>query len=258
LVSAPLIHLWKLRSLIIHFAVLNLKIRFKNTYLGFVWAALEPILYFSVLYVVFTGIRESQEFFEIYLITGIMIFHIFSRGTSGGLTSLIINEGIIKSLNIRKEFFPVVATVAIGILAFVDLGVFFGLMPVFEFIPPWTIVFLPVVLALLFLLILGLSYILSIVSIFARDIQIVWTIFVHSLLFISPIFWYVDKVDGILLEIQKINPLGQLIEIAHTLVINGQIPPLNDWLYTTAIVLGLFFVGYLVFSKMQGRIVEKF
>jgi len=257
LVSLPLIHLWKIKSLIIHFAVLNLRIRFKNTYLGFLWAAFEPLLYFFVLYVVFTAIRERQENFAIYLITGVMLFHIFIRGTSGGISSLVVHEGIIKSLNLRKEFFPVVATVAIGILAFVDVGIFFGLMPVFQFTPSLSIVFIPLVLILLIVLILGLSYLLSIITIYARDIHILWNIFVHALLFVSPIFWYLDEVDGILLDIQKINPLGQLIEIGHVLVIDGEIPSLNEWLYTTSFILAIFFFGYFVFSRLEDKIPEK-
>jgi len=84
-----------------------------------------------------------------------------------------------------------------------------------------------------------------------------WNIFVHALLFVSPIFWYLDNVEGILLQIQSINPLGQLIEIAHILVIDKQIPPLNEWLYTTFFILGIFFVGYLVFHKFEDKITEK-
>jgi len=257
MVFFPLVNLWKIRSTVFYFAILNIKMRFKNTYLGFLWAALEPLLYFTVLYVVFTSIRDREETFAIYLITGIMLFHIFGRGTSGGLTSLTSSSGIIKSINVNKEFFPVIATVAIGLLAFVDIGVFFGLMPVFQFMPTWTIILLPIPLMLLIILILGLSYFLSLVNVFVRDIQPMWIIFVHALLFISPIFWRLENVDGILLQIQKINPLGQLIEISHKLVIDGQIPPLNEWMYTTVFVFAIFFFGYFVFHKFQYRIVEE-
>lgn len=256
MVSLPLVNLWKFRSLIKHFALLNIQLRFKNTYLGFLWAALEPLLYFTILYVVFTSIRETGENFAIYLITGVMIYHIFSRGTSGGINSLKGNSATIRSLNIRKEFFPVVATAAIGLLAFVDLGVFLGLMPVFEFVPTWTIILLPIPLLLVLLLILGFTYILSITSVYVRDIHNIWLILVHALLFVSPIFWRLDNVDGILLSIQKINPLGQLIEISHKLVINGEIPALSEWLYTTIFVLAIFFFGYFIFQKLEGKISE--
>ena len=237
---------------------MNIKLRFKNTYLGILWAALEPLLYFVVLYLVFTTIRiGKQEDFAIYLISGIMFFHIFVRGTSGGIGSLTSNSGILKSLRFNREFFPVVATLAIGILGLVDILVFFGLMPIFEFMPPWTIVLLPIPLFLLLTLILGLSYLLSIVNIYARDIQHIWAIFVHALLFVSPIFWYLENVDGILFEIQKINPLGQLIEIAHQLVILNQIPPLQDWLYTATFVFGIFFFGYMIFRRYENKAIEE-
>ena len=162
-----MVKLWDTRSRIYHFALLNLKIRFKNTYLGFLWAAIEPLLTFVVLYVVFTSLRSTREDFAIYLISGILFFHIFLRGTSGGMSSLTSNSGIIKSLKIKKEFFPVVATVAVGLLAFVDVAVFFGLMPVFQFVPSWTLILLPLPILLVLGLILGLSYLLSIATVFS-------------------------------------------------------------------------------------------
>lgn len=243
--------------LIFQFAVLNLKIRFKNTYLGFLWAALEPLFYFIILYVVFTSIRDVPQNFAIYLMSGVMLFHIFSRGTSGGLISLTSNAGIIKSIKYRKEFFPVVLTTSIGLLSFVDVAVFLGLMPIFQFIPNFSIILLPIPIILLLFLILGLSYIISIIAVFMRDIQFFWTIFVHSLLFLSPIFWYLKDVNGILLQIHQINPLGQLIEISHSLVIDGQIPPITDWLYTSFFILAIFLIGYFVFQKFEDKITER-
>jgi len=256
LISIPLLNLWDKRKSIFQFAVLNLKIRFKNTYLGFLWAGLEPLFYFIILYVVFTNIRDAPLNFAIYLMSGVMLFHIFARGTSGGLGSLTGNAGIIKSLKHRKEFFPVVSTVTIGLLSFADLAVFLVLMPVFHFTPQFSIILLPIPIILLMFLILGLSYILSITAVYMRDIQFFWSIFVHSLLFLSPIFWYLKDVNGILLQIHQINPLGQLIEITHSLVIYGQIPPINDWLYTSFFILAIFLTGFFVFHKFEDKITE--
>jgi len=253
----PLVNLWKDRSSILHFALLNIKIRFKNTNLGILWAAIEPLLYFTVLYVVFTTIRDTGENFAFYLLTGILIYQIFARGTSGGITSLTGNSSILQSLNIRKELFPVITTVAITLLAFVQVGVFFGLMPIFNFVPGWTIILIPIPIILVFFLVLGTTYLLSIINVYVRDVQQLWQIFVHALLFISPIFWYVDEVKGILLEIHKINPLGQLIEISHKLVISQEIPPLSDWLYTSFLIFLIFIVGYVVFQKLESKVIEE-
>ncbi len=238
-------------------AVLNIRIRFKNTYLGILWAAVEPLLYFLVLLTVFTGLREDTENFAIYLLSGILVYHIFSRGTSGGLGSLTANGSIIKSLNINHEIFPVVSTVAIGLLSFVDVAVFLILMPFFQFIPTWTIILMPIPIILLLFLILGVSYLLSIITVYVKDIQHLWVILVHALLFISPIFWYLEKVGGVLLEIHKINPLGRLIEISHQLIVEGNIPPLSEWLYTSFLVFVIFTIGYIVFQKFNVKAVEE-
>lgn len=212
---------------------------------------------FTILYVVFSSIRDiPKENFAMYLIVGVLLYHIFSRGTSGGLASFMQNGGIIKSISVNREIFPVVATGTACLMLFVEIAVLFGLMPVFEFVPDWTIVFLPILLILFIFLILGISYLLSILYVFVKDILPIWTVLVYALLFVSPIFWYVGDVEGVLLEIHKINVLGQLIEIAHKIVVFGEVPALADWAYTSAIIFGIFFFSYGLFRKFEGKIPE--
>jgi len=254
----PVINLVKRRGLIFHLAITNIKIRFKDTYLGFVWAGLEPLFTFLILYVVFTSLRfGTGENFAIYLISGILLYHIFTRGTMGGLSSLRVNEGILKSLNIKKETFPVAATLAMGILSVVEVGVLIGLMPFFQFTPGLTILLIPIPIILMLILVLGMSYLLSIISVYVKDIQTFWGIAVHALFFISPIFWYIKDTEGILLTIHSINPVGQLIEIFHKIVVFNEIPPLSDWLYATIFVFAILVFGYAIFQKYENKILEE-
>jgi len=186
-----------------------------------------------------------------------MIFHIFGRGTSAGISSLTSNRNILTSLNIKKEFFPIVTTVSGGLLALVDVGVFFTLMPIFNFIPSWTIVLLPALIVMLMFLIMGLNFLLSIAIVYVRDIQRFWTILIQALFFISPIFWYLKDVDGILLTIHAINPLGQIIELGHKIVIERTVPGFEDWAYSILLVSIIFIFGYSVFYKLQNKFVEE-
>ncbi len=256
--SLPLMSLWDKRSLILHFSWMNIKLRFKGTYLGLLWAALEPLFMFSILYVVFTNLRiTTREDFAIYLIVGVLLYHLFSRGTGLGLTSITQNAGLLKSLRTNREIFPVIATGSTCLFLFVQIGVLFGLMPVFDFVPSWTIVFLPIVFGLFLVLVLGASYLLSTLYVYVKDIQPIWNVLVYALFFVSPVLWRLDEVDGILLEIQKINPIGQIIELAHKVVAYGEVPPLNEWLYAAAFVFGILFFGYAVFHRCQSKIVER-
>jgi ABC-type polysaccharide/polyol phosphate export permease len=237
---------------------MNIKSRYKGTYLGLLWTALEPTFTFLLLYIVFTTIRiRGGENFAIYLLTGIILYHIFSRGTLSGLSSLQTNKGIIQSFHMKYEFFPVTVSLATAILVTVQMGVFFALMLFFQYIPPITIVAFPLILLLLITLITGLTYILSIAFVYFKDIQPIWGVIVHAFFFVSPIFWYVKDAHEILQLLFAINPIGQIIELAHSLVIYGLIPPMQDWLYTSVIVGGIFFGGYFIFQKFEKRISEE-
>jgi len=257
LASLPLVNLWSMRSLILHFALMSIKIRFKGTYLGFAWTAIEPTLTFVILYIVFTNLRFNVgENYGIYLLTGVFVYHIFVRGTMGGLTSLRSNRAVLESLNIRKEFFPVVNTVSTCFLILIEVAVLFAVMAFFGFIPPWTIVFLPIVMLYLILLIHGVTSILSIVNVYVPDILPFWGVFTHALFFLSPVFWKLENAMSILQEIHKINPIGQIIELNHKILVYGEIPPITEWLYTLVFVVGFFIVGYAIFQKFESKTVE--
>ena len=251
-------NLWPQRSLLIHFAIMDIKTRYKGTYLGLLWTVLEPTFTFLLLYIVFTTIRiRGDENFAIYLLTGIILYHIFSRGTLSGLASLQTNKGVLQSFNIKKEFFPISASLATAILMVVQIGVFVILMLFFQYVPPITIIAFPLILLLLIILITGLTYILSIAFVYFKDIQQIWGVIVHAFFFVSPIFWYVKDSHEILQLLFAINPIGQIIELAHSVVIYGVIPPIQDWIYASVFVGAIFFVGHFIFQKFEKRITEE-
>lgn len=231
--------------------------RYKESFLSFLWIGLEPLFMFIILYVVFSNIRDPrEENFAIYLISGIIFYHLFTKGTMTGLTSIRNNQGILKSLAINKNIFPMIAVTTTALLLIVEIGMFFGIMPFVSFVPSWTLIMMPLVIILLLTLILGLSYILSVLYVKIPDIQPIWTILMYALLFVSPIFWSIDQANDILLTIQQINPLGQIIELSHKIVFN-EVPVIEDWLTTSLIVAIIWIIGYGFFKKFEKTIVEE-
>ncbi len=257
MVTLPLANIWEKRSLILHFSLMNVKLRYKGTNLGFLWNVLEPLLTFLVLYLVFTNLRERPEDFAIYLLTGIMLYHVFTRGSLAGIGALRRNRNFITTLNIGNEFYPVTIVGSITLTTIVEMAVFVALLSVLSFTPSITLLLLPITIIYMLVLVWGLTYILSILNVYFRDIKPLWAIIVHVMFFITPIFWYVSEVDGFLLDIMKINPVGQIIELAHQVVVFGQVPPLVDWLYTFGFVIGIFFLGFAVFTQYEKKAAEE-
>jgi lipopolysaccharide transport system permease protein len=243
--------------LIFYISLMNIKIRYKGTFLGLIWTILEPILIFSLLYVVFTNIKSSrEEYFAIYLIIGVIFLHLFTRGSMGGLTSLSGNRSILNYINLNKEIFPVANTMTSAIMMLLEIGVFLALIPVFGFHYNLSLIYLPVIMALFLCLILGVSYLLSIIRVYIKDIQPVWGVITYSLIFISPVFWYLKDAQGILLTVYWLNPIAQIIEFSHRAVFD-QVITTTEWAYTTSLVLGILFTSYAIFRKLEGKVPEK-
>lgn len=249
--------IWNNLPLISHLALLNMKTKFKGTFLGIIWSALEPLMIFLLLFTVFTNFRMApNEGFAIYLLTGILFFHIFSRGTLFGMVSLSSNANLLQSFSIKRSFFPLSTTISSAISTTVEVIVFVSLLPVLGFSPSWTILLLPIPLFLVLVLVLGLSYLLSIIHVFFRDIQVIWSVLIQALFFITPIFWNLDDVHGILHDIQIINPLSQILTLSHKIVF-GINPTLIEWTYAFLITFGILCLGYIVFHKYQNNFIEE-
>jgi len=235
----------------------TLKLRYKGTILGFLWAVLEPILIFLLLYLVFTNIKADRgENFAFYLIIGVIFLHLFTHGSMAGLLSLRSNRNILKFIKIEKEFFPVANTLSTALILFIEVGIFLALMPIFGFKYETSLIFLPVIMTFFLCLVLGMSYLLSILHIYFKDIRPIWGVITYSLIFISPVFWYVENAQGILLNIYHINPIGQIIELSHKAVF-GKAISLLEWSYVAALNLGILFFGFAMFKKFESKVVEK-
>ena len=253
----PLVNLWKERSLIFYFSWINIKRKFKKTSFGLILAGIIPIIGFIFFYVLFRSIGISfKEEFAMYLLVGIVFFNLFQLGTMSGLTSIIANRMILRSRKINSELFPVVSTGTTAIFSLIGIGVIFLFPPIFHHQISWSWALLPLVMLLLLGLILGLSYVFSIIYYFFKSAKYFWQFFVFALFFLTPIFWYIDEANGFALIFHQVNPLGQLIEIAHKLILN-ETSSLGDWIYATLLVGIILVLGYLFFKKFEKKALER-
>src|SRR5690242_15276041 len=91
--------IWERRSLIALLAFNDVRIRYRNSALGFLWSFLEPLLMLGVLYFVFTNIfKNSMENYPLYLLLSLIIWYMFSRATAMGQTSLLDKSSIIQKV----------------------------------------------------------------------------------------------------------------------------------------------------------------
>jgi lipopolysaccharide transport system permease protein len=182
----------------------------------------------------------------------------FSRATSNGLTSLLDKSAIIEKIYFRREM--VIFSSCLS--AFIMMGFEFGAFVVFavalQFIPPLTIILLPLVLIELFVLSLGISLLLSILNVYFRDIKFIWQVLLQAGFFLSPIIYSLDMFPENIKNILLLNPLVHIFNILHDLALNNSLPDINSIMYVVVTTGVIFLIGYTVFRKKEKTIVERF
>ena len=109
--------LWQKRSLIINFAVSDLKIKYKNSILGFGWTFLEPLLLLTVLYFVFTNVFQSDiEHYPLFILLGLILYGMLQKGTDLGLNSLASKSGLLTQVYFPREIPAISATITVSLM----------------------------------------------------------------------------------------------------------------------------------------------
>ena len=246
------------RSLIWFLAVTDLKLRYRNSILGFFWSVLEPLLMLSVLYFVFSFIlRSNIENYPLFLLIGLITWNVFSRGTSMGTNSILARAGIVLSIPLPKIVLPFSSVVTSFLMMLFELIVFVAFMIAFQFQPPITALLLPLSLIPLFIITLGISLPLASLNVMYRDFGYIWTVILQAGFFLTPIIYKIEILPETLQEIFMLNPMAHIVTWNQDLTLYGKLPTLESLGYTFGTSIAILLIGYLIFKRYENRVVDK-
>ena len=249
--------MWKARGILFNFAVFDLKIRYRNSILGVLWSFIEPLLLLAVLFVVFSTMFKFEiPNFPIYLLLGIVCYRFFQNGTMLALNSLTNRSATITQIYFPRSIPGLSAGITSAIMLICELAVLGIFMASFQFIPPITILLLPLVLALELLLVLGVALPLSVLNAKFKDTEFIWGIILSAGFFLTPIFYQFDMLPEMIQNVLQFSPMVQIVTMAHHVVLYGMLPSVNTVLYAIGSISVITGIGYLIFRKYQARIAE--
>jgi len=250
--------IWERRSLIFLLSVTDVKLRYRNSVLGFFWTFLEPLLMLAVLYFIFTTIIRSElENYPLYLLLGLIIWYMFSRATSSGMTSLTDRAHIIQKVYFRREIVVISSSLTSFIMMLFEFAAFAFFIIVLQFVPTVTILILPPLLVILFLLTLGISFYLSILNVYFKDIKFIWQVLLQAGFFLTPIIYSLDMFPENIQFVLRLNPLVPLLDIAHDVVLYNSLPNQSSLIYLLSSTAVIFISGYIIFNFKNKKIVEE-
>lgn len=248
------------RQLIYSFTKRDIQLKYKSSFLGILWSFLTP-LFMLAIYTYFFGFilqskwdvgSQNQFEFAIFLFCGLCVFNFFSDILNRSPDIIVFNVNYVKKVVFPIEILPITLLGSALfqfminlILLLVSVWLFYGTVS-------WTVILFPVIIIPLLLISIGLSWFLSALGVYIRDVSQIIGLAVQALIFLSPVFYPISIIPEKMQIIYKINPLTGVIENARRILIQGQLPNWNQLLVSTGIGIFLAFAGYIWFRKLRG------
>lgn len=250
--------LWRNRRLIWSLTKRDIQARYRGSFGGGLWTILNPLLltltYFFVFGVVlkarFPG-DPTREGFVLYFLAGMMPWLAISETLGRSPTVIIEHYNYIKKLIFPSEILPVIRTFAALFSAIIALAIFLALLLITRGSIPGSLVWLPTLLIPQILLTLGLSYLLATSGVFLRDLAQIIGFVLTLWFFTTPICYPDTSLPAELLPILGKNPLYVLVRGYRAVLLEGSAPEWSSLWKLWLVSIGVFFLGYRWFSKLQ-------
>jgi ABC-2 type transport system permease protein len=240
------------RELIWALAMKELRVRYKRSVLGFVWALLNPLLMMIVLTLVFgTIMRFSIDHYAIFLLSMLLPWTFFTQALTYSVESVVGNADLLKKVHIAKVVFPVAAVVSNIVNFLLSLIPLALLVLVLRFPLHWTWIYLPVPMLGLFLFTLGTSLFLAAINVFFRDISHIIQIILSAWFYFSPIIYSLDFIPAKHRWLFKLNPMLYVLNGFRLSIYYGLLPQLTSVAMSLGCGVAAVLIGYGVFRRYQ-------
>lgn len=235
----------------------EMKVRYKNSFLGYLWSVLNPLIYALTLSFVFAGIMKVKidNFFP-FIMSVIFAWQWIANSINTSPNIFISNAGIIKKVNFPKTAL-VIAVILQDMVHFilsVPVVILFLLYSGLE-IKIYTFVYLPMMMFSQFILIFGAALIFSSINVFFRDIERIVMFLTNFLFYVSSVLFPVDVIPEKYKSFFELNPLVHIMENWRNVMTKGTI----IWeYYAQSLVMGVIIsvVGLYVYNKLKYRFPE--
>jgi ABC-2 type transport system permease protein len=253
-------------------AVLDFKLKFFGSVLGYLWQLMRPLMLFGVLYVVFTQFVKlgdsSPDHYPVVLLTGIVTFMFFAGATAGAVTAVLTREGLVRKIQFPRLVIPLVVV----LVAYFDLLLNFVAVFVFAVAsgvePRWSWLELVPLLLALGVLATGIAMLLSALYVRFRDVAPIWEVMLQVVFYASPILYPIELVaekgGKDVQEAMMLNPIAAILQQIRHAVIDPNVATAGEaaggwaWmLIPLGLIVGLFALGFWVFNREAPRIAEE-
>jgi ABC-2 type transport system permease protein len=250
-------------------AATEYKLKYAGSALGYVWSVVKPLALFTLMYLVFGqlfNLVDISEYYPLALLIGIVIFSFFGDATSLGMTSVVANATLVRRLSFPRTIVPVAATITAAITFGVNALVVAGFVAWNGLTPQLDWLLLVPLMLELYIVVVGVSLVLSALFVFFRDIGQVWELLLQLLFYATPVIYPVGFLPPWARDLAFLNPITQILQDVRALVLypdtGGITITAPDALATgrllpIAIAIAIFIGGLLLFRRLEPKFAER-
>ena len=244
--------IYEFRELLGNLVVTELKLRYRESFLGFLWTILNPLLFLLILAVVFSQIFKFQiENYVIFILSGLTSWMMLQQTVITATGSIVNNQALIRKVYVPKIIFPLASVLARYVDHLILILVLFVFMGIFKMPFTWNLLFILPALLMHFFFTLGLALIASVAYIRVKDIQHIIAIAFQALFYLTPILYSLEALPPSYRTVFLLNPFYYFVQSFRYPVYNASLPP--GWVLLRALLLTtfVFVIGFLIFLKKE-------
>ncbi len=239
-------------------ALTEFKLKYSGSILGYLWSLVKPLLFFGILYVVFTYIfrlGKGIPNYPVYLLLGVVMWTFFAEATMGGMHSIVERGDLIRKVNFPKLIIVLAAVLNATTTFLLNMIIVFVFLVFSKIVPPVSIfVFIPLVLEFI-LFVLGVSLILSTLFTRFRDFAHIWEVSLQLLFYATPIIYPITLIPSQFTKFVFLNPIAQMIQDSRWAIISNSVPTAwNMFSYK----YGVFPIAVAALTLIVGLVIFQF
>jgi ABC-2 type transport system permease protein len=260
------------RELLVNLVRKELRVKYKNSVLGFFWSMLNPALYLVIFWIVFTKfLGASIPSFPIYLLSGLLAWNLWSGSLGGSVTSLIGNANLVTKVYFPREILPL-ATIGANLMNFFfQFVVLIAALVVFRYpVGVEALVLVPAALVVQLVMLVGACLIVAVLNVYFRDVQHLLELVLLAWFWMTPIVYQpaiIQAKDPWLFRMYLLNPMTAVV-LAFQRGIYGQHEGVSiggasmGWYLQRLglVALGaviLVGIGWSIFRRLESRLAEE-
>ncbi|HET7037597.1 MAG TPA: ABC transporter permease [Thermomicrobiaceae bacterium] len=241
------------RSLVRNLVAKDLKVRYKNSALGFLWSLLNPLLMMIVFTFVFTQLlNQNIADFPVFVLAALLPWQWTQSALSLGTSTLVENAPLIGKVYFPRLLLPVSVVLSTMMNFVLALPALFAIMALFgRPFTPW-ILYIPVIVAVQAIFLVALLLILAPLHVFFRDTIVLVEVGLTAWFFVTPIFYPIEAIAPRWSAwVYRVNPMAAIVAEYRTILYHGGVPDPLFMARTGATAVVLLIAGYLIFARLN-------